>query len=60
MTDVAKLMTLAKWLARKRVKERLQACGIRLEPSELRRATDAYLEMRRAELIAEAKAILHR
>jgi hypothetical protein len=60
MTEAAKLITMARYLARKAVKEHLQACGIRLEPSELRRATDAYLEMRRTELIAEAKAILCR
>jgi uncharacterized protein (DUF934 family) len=59
MTEAAKLITLAKWLARKRVKERLQACGIKLEPAD-NRAADAYLELRRTELIAEAKAILSR
>ena len=60
MTEAAKLITLARYLARKRVKEHLQACGIKLEPAELNRAVDAYLELRRTELIAEAKAILHR
>jgi hypothetical protein len=60
MTEAAKLITLAKWLTCKRVKERLQACGIKLEPAELNRAADAYLELRKAELIAEAKAMLSR
>jgi hypothetical protein len=63
MTEQAKLITLAKWLARKRVKEHLQANGIRpleFEPSEINRAVDALLEVRKAELIAEAKAILCR
>jgi hypothetical protein len=60
MTEAAKLITMARYLARKRVKEHLQACGIKLEASEINRAADAYLEFRRAELIAEAKAILSR
>jgi hypothetical protein len=61
MTEVAKLITLARYLARRKLKEALQANGIRpqtLEPSEMNRAIDALLIARRAELIAEAKAVL--
>jgi hypothetical protein len=50
-------------LARRAVREHLQACGIKpqtIEASEITKATDAYLMARRAELIAEAKAILFR
>jgi hypothetical protein len=63
MTSEAKVMTMALCLARQAVKERLRDCGIRtieVEPSELRKATDVYLEVRRAELIEEAKAMLCR
>jgi hypothetical protein len=59
----AQVMTLARFLARKSVKEHLQACGIKLhmiEASEISKATDAYLQVRKAEFIAEAKLILHR
>jgi hypothetical protein len=63
MTEAAKLITMARYLARKRIKERLRDCGMRpqmFEALELRKVTDAYLEARKAEFIAEAKAILHR
>jgi hypothetical protein len=63
MTDAAKLITMARYLARRAVREHLQACGIKpqtIEASEITKATDAYLMARRAELIAEAKAILCR
>jgi hypothetical protein len=58
MADAAKLMTMARYIARKRVKEHLQARGIKpqvIEPSEINKAADAYLQVRGAELIAEAK-----
>ncbi len=61
MTEGAKLITMARYLARRAVKEHLQANGIRpleIEPSEINKATDAYLQVRKAELIAEAKPIL--
>jgi hypothetical protein len=63
MTEAAKLISMARYLARNAVKERLRDCGIRpleVEPSEIRRATDIYRMVRKAELIAEAKAILSR
>ncbi len=63
MTDAAKLMAMARYLARKAVKERLWAKGIRtleVDPSEINRATDIYLMVHKVELIAEAKAILSR
>ncbi len=60
MTEAAKLITMARYLARKRIKEHLQACGIKLQPAEINRAADAYLEFRKAELIEKAKAILSR
>jgi hypothetical protein len=59
MTDAAKLITLARYLARKRIKEHLQARGIRpqiFEASEITKAANALLEVRKAELVAEAKA----
>jgi hypothetical protein len=61
--EAARLITLARYLARRAVKERLQACGIKLqmiEASEISKATDAYLRVRKAELIAEAKLRLSR
>jgi hypothetical protein len=54
---------MARYLARNAVKERLRDCGIRpieVEPSEIRKATDIYLMVRRVELIEKAKAILSR
>jgi hypothetical protein len=63
MTEAEKLMTMARYLARKAVIDRLRDRGIKpqmIEASELNRATDIYLMVRRAELIAEAKAILSR
>ena len=63
MTTEARLITMARYLARKAIRDHLRANGIRtleLEPAELRRATDIYLEVRRAELIVEARAILCR
>jgi hypothetical protein len=61
MTEAAKLMTMARYLARKAIKAHLQANGMRplmFEPAELTKAADALLEVRKAELVAEAKAIL--
>jgi hypothetical protein len=61
MTEAAKLMTMARYLARKGIKAHLQANGMRplmFEPAELTKAADALLEVRKAELVAEAKAIL--
>jgi hypothetical protein len=52
MTEAAKLITMARYLARKRIKEHLQACGIRpqiFEASEITKAADALLEVRKAE-----------
>jgi hypothetical protein len=63
MTDAAKLIALAHYLARKAVKEQLRARGFRpesFEPSVTSVATRAYLQAHLAELIAEAKAILCR
>jgi hypothetical protein len=63
MTEAAKLISMARYLARNAVKERLRDCGIRpieVEPSEIRKATDIYLMVRRVELIEKAKAILSR
>jgi N-dimethylarginine dimethylaminohydrolase len=43
MTEAAKLISMARYLARNAVKERLRDCGIRpieVEPSEIRKATD--------------------
>ena len=53
--------TVARYLARKRVKDHLRASGIRIwdiEPADLNRAANAYLEVRRTALMAEAKAAL--
>jgi hypothetical protein len=58
MIEAAKLMTLARYLARKRVKEHLQAKGFRIqnfEPLAISVATKAYLDRHLGELIAEAK-----
>jgi hypothetical protein len=54
------VMTMARYIARKRVKDELRARGLRLQhfPADIQRAAQAYLEVRKAELIAEAKAIL--
>jgi hypothetical protein len=63
MTEAAKLITMARYLARQAIKDHLRDCGIRsltLEASEINKMTDAYLMARRAELIEEAKAILSR
>jgi len=57
----AQVMTLARYLARKRLKQGLEAKGFRvqsIEPLAFSRATKNYLEQHRAELIAEAKSRL--
>ncbi len=56
----AEVITMARYLARKRVKDELRASGLQLQhfPADIQRAAQAYLEVRKAELIAEAKAIL--
>jgi hypothetical protein len=59
----AMVVTMARFLARKAIKEHLRANGIRtwdIEPAELNRAASAYLEVRRVELMAEAKAVICR
>jgi hypothetical protein len=53
--------TMARYLARKRVKEHLRASGVRIwdiEPADLNRAANAYLEVRRVEFVEEAKSAL--
>jgi hypothetical protein len=58
MTEAARLIVMARWLARKAIKDRLQARGIRpmmFETAEITKAADALLEVRKGELIAEAK-----
>jgi len=59
----AQLMTIARYLARKRIKDELRANGLRIqlvEPADITRAANAYLAVRRAELIAEPKIVLCR
>ena len=59
----AQLMTMARYIARRKLKEHLQRNGIRpqtLEPQEINRLVDALLMARRAELIAEARALFCR
>jgi hypothetical protein len=51
-------MTMARFLAKKAVKEewrRQKINWVWVEPAELRRAADAYLEAHRAELVEKAK-----
>jgi hypothetical protein len=56
-----RVMTMARYLARNRVKDELRARGLRLDhfPCDIQRMAQAYLACRGAELIEEAKAILH-
>jgi hypothetical protein len=59
----ARLLTLARFIAHKRVREELKANGIRLhciEPAALNRAVSDYLEVAKAELIEQAQVIFHR
>ena len=52
---------IARWLARKAIKERLRRSGARMvdvEPADITRAANELLCSNGAELIAEAKAIL--
>ena len=52
---------MARYIARRKLKETLQRNGVRpqsLQPQEMNRAVDALLMAKRAELIAEAKARL--
>ena len=63
MTDAAKLVTLAHYIARRRIRERLRDHGFRpqdFEASELAIASRAYLQAHLAELIAEARRLLSR
>ena len=63
MIQSAELMTLVRYLAKKRVKQQLEAKGFRLrdfEPLAFAAATKAYLEQHLSELVAEAKARLSR
>jgi hypothetical protein len=59
----ARSLTMARFLARKRIIDELRASGIKpmfCEPAEINRAASAYLEVARAELIAQAEVILCR
>jgi hypothetical protein len=59
----ARSLTLALFIARKRVIDELRASGIKpqyCEPAEITKAANAYLEVAGAELIAQAEAILCR
>jgi hypothetical protein len=52
------LITMARWLARKKIKEKLRASGVRpdcIEPSEIAAATNVYFMKHRDELISEAQ-----
>lgn len=63
MTEAFKLIALARYLAHNAVREHLRNRGIRLmevDTAELRRATEALLEVRKAELITQAQAMLRR
>jgi hypothetical protein len=56
------LETLARWLAKKQVKEALKARGRRpldIDPVELAKATNQYLTENRARLREEARIILN-
>jgi NAD(P)-dependent dehydrogenase (short-subunit alcohol dehydrogenase family) len=57
----SKLITMARYLARKAVKDGLRANGLRpeyVEPATISRAAGAYLRVSKEELIEQAKAIL--
>ena len=63
MTEAAKLITLARFIARRKVKEAMRANGIKpleMEPSEINRAANVLLEYCRMELLAEARTMLSR
>jgi hypothetical protein len=63
MNRTAALITLAQCIARRAVKNRLRACGIKpatLLPRDIDKAAAELLKARRAELFAEARAILSR
>jgi hypothetical protein len=50
---------MARYLARKRVKDELRAKGVRsIWPADISRAANGYLAIHGVELMAEAKAIL--
>jgi hypothetical protein len=53
------VMTMARYIARKRIKEGLRARGLQYLPCDIQKAAQALLARRGAELIEEAKAILH-
>jgi len=55
------MVTMARYLARTKLKAEPRANGIRIqeiEPADFQRAANAYLLIRRAELMAEAKSAL--
>jgi hypothetical protein len=55
------VVTMARYIARKQVKDHLRASGARIwdiEAADLNRAANALLECRREELIVEAKIML--
>ena len=61
MNEAAKLMTMAHYIARRKVKQHLRDHGLRtldFEASELAIASRAYLQAHLAELLAEAKGRL--
>jgi hypothetical protein len=56
----AQVISMARYLARKKIKDELRASGLRLEhfPADIQRAAQAYLEAHKVELIAEAETVL--
>ena len=61
MIQSAELMTLVRYLAKKRVKQQLEAKGFRvreIEPLAFSRLVRAYLEQHLTELVGEAKSRL--
>ena len=63
VNQAAALMTMARYVARRKIKEHLQRNGIRpstIEPWELDKLIDAFLKLHKAELLEEPKARLSR
>jgi len=59
MTEQAKVITMARYIVRRRIMEELRASGVKLqeiEPKNIGRAVQQYLDAFKAELVSEAQA----
>ena len=60
MTEQAKVITMARYIVRRRIMEELRASGVKLqeiEPKDIGRAVQQYLDACKADLVSEAQAV---